>query len=399
MISPRIHLAVDNCFASKRWTRPADWARIIKDWGIRYVEASADNECDPLYADPEYLEDWLRDVESACEHLDVKVSSLYSGHGTYATVGLASPDERNQERIQNQWLKVMIRNAARLRAGLGFFCHAFNEDILQDPAVYASSEEGLYVRLAELAAYGRAQNLKFMGLEQMYSPHQIPWTLDGSKKLLKEIWTRSGSPLYLTLDTGHQYGQRKFVRLPPDQLRQALRRARSTGRLEAGLWLGPASAYGLFRAAIAAPEKAEDDYLERLNQEMDRYPYLFAAWEDGDGYGWLRRLGCYSPSIHLQQTDGTSSAHRPFTERNNREGTIRGERVLQAIAAAYSAVPEAGMPPPCEDIYLTLEIFSGTADLPVDILTALADSVAYWRQYVPKDGLTIHELLETLGST
>src|SRR5579863_3409446 len=146
MISPRIHLAIDNCFASKRWTRPDDWAAIIKGWGINFVEASADNECDPLYADPEYLEDWLKDVQTACEQRGVSVASLYSGHGTYATVGLASPDRRNRQRLQHHWLNVMIRNAARLGAGLGFFCHAYNEGILQDPAAYAGAEGGLYGR-------------------------------------------------------------------------------------------------------------------------------------------------------------------------------------------------------------------------------------------------------------
>src|ERR1039458_5315347 len=153
MMSPRIHLAIDNCFASKRWTRPADWAGIVKEWGIRNVEASADNECDPLYADLEYLEDWLRDVQAACKQRGVSVANLYSGHGTYATLGLASPDRRNQKRLQHQWLEVMIRNAAQLGAGLGFYCHAFNGDILQDRTAYAAAENGLYGRLAELAAY------------------------------------------------------------------------------------------------------------------------------------------------------------------------------------------------------------------------------------------------------
>ena len=47
---PRIYLAIDNCFASKRWSTPADWMKVISDAGIYYVEASADNECDPLYS-------------------------------------------------------------------------------------------------------------------------------------------------------------------------------------------------------------------------------------------------------------------------------------------------------------------------------------------------------------
>ena len=127
---------------------------------------------------------------------------------------------------------------------------------------------------------------------------------------------------------------------------------------------------------------------------MDRYPYLFAAYEDGDTYGWLREFGCYSPVIHLQQTDGTSSSHRPFTAANNRRGMIHGDKALQAIGAAYSSEPEAEMPPRCEDIYLTLEIFAGTADIPTDIIRGLAESVEYWRRYIPKDGLTLQELTE-----
>ena len=167
----------------------------------------------------------------------VKVASLYSGHGTYATVGLASPDRRNQARIQNQWLEVMIRNAVRLRAGLGFYCHAFNEDILQDPSAYASAEEELCRRLGKIAEYASAHDLNFIAVEQMYSPHQIPWTIPGAGRFLKGIWARSRCPIYLTLDTGHQYGQRKFVRLTSDQVRQSLRQARLTGRLPMGVWL------------------------------------------------------------------------------------------------------------------------------------------------------------------
>ena len=51
---PRIYLAIDNCFASKRWSTPADWMKVISDAGIYYVEASADNECDPLYSGTDF---------------------------------------------------------------------------------------------------------------------------------------------------------------------------------------------------------------------------------------------------------------------------------------------------------------------------------------------------------
>ena len=393
MTNPRIHLAIDNCFASKRWTDPLDWARIVQQLGLCCVEASADNECDPLYADPGYLGDWVRAVQSACKETGVRVVNLYSGHGTYATLGLAHPDGRNQERILNQWLKVMIANAAQLGAGLGFFCHAFNERILQDPLAYAKAEEALYGRLAEVAAYAQQCGLRAIGLEQMYSPHQIPWTLDGAQVLLRELCRRCDRPFYLTVDTGHQFGQRKFVRPTSRQLREALQILRVSGKLERRLWLGPDAAYTHFRRAAAAPKSQEEVHLQRVEEEMDRYPYFFASFEDGDTYLWLRRFACYSPIIHLQQTDGKSSSHRPFTEENNRQGIIRAEELLQAMADSYSRQPEPDMPPRCEEIYLTLEIFSSTADLPNEILERLAESVAYWRRYIPKDGLSLGELL------
>jgi len=393
MTYPRVHLAIDNCFASKRWTDPFEWARIVQQLGLRCVEASADNECDPLYADPGYLEEWVGEVQSACKQAGVRVVNLYSGHGTYTTLGLAHPDRRNQERILNQWLKVMIANAAQLGAGLGFFCHAFNERTLQDPRAYAKAERALCRRLAEVAAYAQQCGLKAIGLEQMYSPHQIPWTLEGAQRLLREIYRRCDRPFYLTLDTGHQFGQRKFLRPTSLQLRQALQALRASGKLERGLWLGPEVAYTHFRRAALAPKSQEEIHLQRMVEEMDRYPYLFASFDDGDTYLWLRKFACYSPIIHLQQTDGKSSSHLPFTEENNRQGIIRAEEVLQAMVDSYNRQPEPHMPPRCEEIYLTLEIFSSTADLPNEVLDGLAESVAYWRRHIPKDGLTLGELI------
>jgi hypothetical protein len=56
---PKIYLAIDNCFASKRWTNPGDWMSIIADTGVNYVEASADNEIDPIYSTEIYRRKWL----------------------------------------------------------------------------------------------------------------------------------------------------------------------------------------------------------------------------------------------------------------------------------------------------------------------------------------------------
>ena len=57
------YLAADNCFAKKRWPAPREWAGVIADLGVRYVEASADTELDPFYMGEAYLRDWPHAVQ------------------------------------------------------------------------------------------------------------------------------------------------------------------------------------------------------------------------------------------------------------------------------------------------------------------------------------------------
>ena len=111
-----------------------------------------------------------------------------------------------------------------------------------------------------------------------------------------------------------------------------------------------------------------------------------------DPYRWLEECGCYAPIIHLQQTDGKVSAHWPFTESRNASGIIDAEKVLQAIAKSYLQEPDDLMPPRCKDVYLTLEMFSSTADNPRDLLQGIRASADYWRRCVPRDGVKLNEL-------
>jgi len=393
---PRIYLAIDNCFASKRWTRPRQWAALVRDLGLSCVEASADNECDPLYTTPAYMADWLAEVRAAQDEFGVRVANLYSGHGTYSTLGLAHTDARVRHHMLEAWLKPMADHAAALGAGLGFYCHAFPQDVLQDPIAYKRAREDLFARLATLAGYAHDRGAKSLSLEQMYTPHQVPWTIAGAVELLRDIYARGQAPLYLTLDTGHGSLQRRFLRPDRDALALAVREYRA-GRRPVGLWLGLAAAYELIQEAAKAGPAEEEARLRQIEEEMERTPYLFAAMDDGDPYAWLARLGCYSPIIHLQQTSGRSSPHWPFTAERNAEGIIRPDKVLRAIADAYERPEGDGLPPRCEEIHLTLEVFAGTADIPADVIGWLEQSVAYWRRYVPCDGLSLAELVQRIG--
>lgn len=92
----------------------------IKELGIHYIEASADTELDPLYMGHTYLYDWVRQVREAEAKYGVKVANLYSGHGSYTTLGLTHPDGHVRRNLIDNWFFPLLRAAAELDAGAGF---------------------------------------------------------------------------------------------------------------------------------------------------------------------------------------------------------------------------------------------------------------------------------------
>lgn len=390
---PRIYLAVDNCFASKRWTEPLEWMTLMKEMDVNFVEASADNECDPLYMGSDYIHGWIEKVKEASEKTGVKIANLYSGHGTYATLGLAHTDVAIRDRFLYDWLKAMACTAAHLCAGMGFFCHAFPDSVLQDTSYFMQMKADLYNRLSIVAEIAKDCGCKSVGVEQMYTPHQIPWSIQGALQLLQEVNQRSKGSFYITIDVGHQSAQRKFLRPSFNDIEYLIGQHRG-GKIPENIWMGPRSAWELFEKALIEPISSCEAIIKEIEVEMDKFPYLFASYEDGNPYSWLEQLGCYSPIVHLQQTSGKASSHWPFTEEFNQKGIIEGDKVLKAIKYAYDCgFYQEGLPEKCKDIYLTIEMFSATADMNHDILRKLKESVGYWRRYVPKDGLNLDSLL------
>ena len=368
---PKIYLAMDNCVFYKRWTRPREWAEKMAELGIRHIEASADTELDPLYMGRAYLKDWVREVKAAEAACGVRVANLYSGHGTYTTLGLAHTDARVREHLVENWFFPMLEVAGELGCGMGFFAHAFNHDVLQSEALYREYVEILTEILARINRRAAEVGCGELGIEQMYTPHQYPWRLEDSRDLMREVTRRSGRDFYFTEDVGHHH----VIFAHPD--------VADVGTKDRGLWLGTDRAYGLRDAAAIA-------------EDVRRNPQLFARPEDGDCYRTLRELGCYSPIIHLQQTDGRRSSHLPFTAAENERGIISGEKVLAMLREAYDQPEDGAMPKRVEAIYLTLELFSGTTSIMRDVLKDCEESVKYWRQYIPEDGLPLDVLLERL---
>lgn len=390
-VYPEIYLAIDNCFASKRYTEPEDWMNLIRDMGIYYVEANADTECDPLYMGRDYLSRWIEKVKGASEKYGVSICNLHSGHGTYSTLGLSHTDKEVRYRILNGWLKPMLETAAILEAGLGFFCHAFSNPVLQNPILYEEYKSELFDNLAEIAEFSLPAGCKKIAIEQMYSPHQIPWTIKGAKELINQVNEKSSIPFYITIDTGHQTGQKKFLKPGKGFLLRAMEQFQKDEQINQ-LWLGSDSAYKLFERCKYLPKSQYLGLANEIFAKMDDYPYLFSDTNDSSPYSWLEELACYSPIIHLQQTNGTASNHLPFTMTNNETGVIEGGKVLKAIKRAYEKQQGFSIPK-ADKIYMTIEVFASTASINYDTISQLKETVKYWRKFIPQDGKKIDAMM------
>ena len=392
MQSPRVFLAIDNCFAIKRWVRPRDWMRVVRDIGFAYVEASTDNEIDAIISDDRYMADWAAEVRATSAETGVRIANFYTGYQTYRTIGLAHHEPRMRRRLIDDWLKRMVDFAAGLDAGLGIYQFGLSDEVLQDPEKYAKTMDTVLDAIHEVAEYGRGR-VQF-SVEQMYSPHQPPWTISGTYDFLRRLHRDRSAPVYVTIDLGHQIGQARFRRPSREMIKNAIDRA-AADKTPSDVWLGPEQAYRLLDAVSgrAVSEAERHALADAVATTAAGFPHLFAEERDSDPYAWIEELGRYSPIMHLQQTDGVRAGHQAFTPETNRTGIIKPDEVLAAYARSFAKTATDGMPPPVENLYLSFEVFASNTESNREVIDKLEQSYAYWRRYIPEDGLLLSDLV------
>lgn len=377
-VYPRVHLVMDNCFAVKRWVRPRDWMEAVKQiGGITLIQASTDNEIDPAHNTQADRDEWTGEVQQYEREYGFKVVSFYSGYAQYRTVGIASHSGSKRDAMISRYFEPTVDVATSLGAQVGNTLGAFSDPVLQDPVQFARTEKDVEDSLVRMTRYAGGKNVLF-GYEQMYTPTQGMWTIDGCADCMKRVSERANAPMYITIDTAHQVGQHLFIKPTVADIE-----AMQTNEIIQTSYL-PVE----IQNRIAQKQDAKE-----IHAALDEYGYWFAEPEDSDVYQWFSRLGCYSPIVHLQQTDGTYSSHKPFTAQYNETGIIKPKEVFEAIKASYDAAQENGMPPRVNDIYLAFEVFFGVTDPTDKIIRELSESVAYWRADLPRDGMRLDKLV------
>lgn len=91
-----------------------------------------------------------------------------------------------------------------------------------------------------------------------------------------------------------------------------------------------------------------------------------------DPYKWMKELGSVSPLVHLQQTVLHRSNHSPFTEKFNKDGIIKPDKVMKTLIDSGAT-----------DALLAFEIsHKEHHDSEYCIIEDLKQSVDYWRTFV-----------------
>lgn len=392
MTDPKIYLVLDNCFAIKRWVEPETWGPLTKELGFDCVEASFDNEVDFFYSPKWYLDNWLERVKAVEEKEGLHVANFFTGYQTYRTAGLAHPQGKMARHLLEGWVKPAIEALGKRGSGIGFSLHAYPDNVLQDPERYQEVSKKVAALMSEIGGLAKENGGIPVCVEAMYAPHQTPWTIAGTKAFLQDIYAIDQNPVYTTIDMGHMVGQVRFRKPSSEAISQALTQSLKDPKTPEP-WLGADSTYAIWDKALANKDTG-DAVVAAIEADMARYPHLFSFDEaDSNPYAWLEQLGCYSPIMHMQQTNGLSSSHAAFSPDQNAKGIINGKDLLSAIAKSYETQDPA-MPPKADAIYLSFEIFASNAEHPREIKKKLKETSAYWRQFVPKDGMRLSELLK-----
>lgn len=297
-------LAVNLCFVRKRWTEPADWARLVRqDLALDVVEFCSDL-LDPLLVSEPARTRLAHETRAAFAEAGVAINDYYTGVITHCLNLLSHPEEALRADGM-RWCTA----AADLALELGTRMIGGHFDTIpvpdwSDPARNTAAVDRLVASMQAVARYGATRGLEAVLWEQMYTPGEVPHTIEEARELHARVNDGAALPIHLTLDVGHACNL--------------------------------------------------------------HYPH---AERDRDPYAWLEALAHVSPVIHLQQTDGTSSHHWPFTDEYNARGIIKPERVLEAVERSGSAANT-----------LTFEIFHSLGQTEQTVLDDHKRSVEYWRR-------------------
>jgi D-erythrulose 1-phosphate 3-epimerase len=200
MNPPRYSLAINTCFAVKRWPEPERWAEIVAgELGLGMVQHSLDLV--DLEADAPVREQ-AEAVAAACAARGIALHSTFTGLGAYGRNLLLDPDPAQRRRAAAWFRRAIDFTAAAGGRAAGGHVGAFSVADWRDEGRRDRLWDGLRADLRELAAYAGERGLEAFLFENMAARRE-PSTIAEAEALLAPA-EGGRAAVALCLDVGHQ---------------------------------------------------------------------------------------------------------------------------------------------------------------------------------------------------
>jgi sugar phosphate isomerase/epimerase len=196
-------LAVNLCFVRKRWTDPADWARLVRvELGLERAEFCSDL-LDPLLVSEPARTRLAHETRDAFAEAGVTINDYYTGVITHCLNLLSHPEEALRADAM-RWCMGAVDLALELGTRIvgGHFDTIPVAD-WSNPPRNAAAVDRLIDSMQAFARYGAARGLEALLWEQMYTPNEVPHTLEEARTLHARVNAGAAIPVHLTLDVGH----------------------------------------------------------------------------------------------------------------------------------------------------------------------------------------------------
>jgi sugar phosphate isomerase/epimerase len=197
----KVNLGINNCFALKRWPRPADWASLVRnDLGLDLVELSLD-----LIEGIETFAGGRDAVERHRAALDangLRAHATFTGLSAYSLDLLMHPDQGRREAALQWYLGIIDLTAALGARAAGGHVGAMSVPDWTDPERRAERWDGLKRDLDTIAAYASTVGIEYLLLENLVAVRE-PSTMAQVEDLLTD-GDPEHAPWRLCLDVGHQ---------------------------------------------------------------------------------------------------------------------------------------------------------------------------------------------------
>ena len=197
----RLRLAINNCFAVKRWPLADEWAQIVAgELGLDSVQHSLDLV--DLGAGESEQEAQAEEVRNACARAGLVVHSVFTGLAAYSSNMMLAPAPDARRRAAGYWAAA-IRFAARLEAtSVGGHLGSLSRADADNPERRAALWDELDEHLESLRRLAGERGVAALLVENMACERE-PSTMGEMRSLMREREGRRAA-VRLCLDVGHQ---------------------------------------------------------------------------------------------------------------------------------------------------------------------------------------------------